>query len=124
MFGTIREQIDTIFREDPAAKRVVEIFLCYPGFHAIMAHRLAHRLYQWRIPLVPRVISQISRLFTQIESQKEIEFHSRRLISFRPKTSRARMAEMKRFVFEVGGLHLDCEMIHTKAIVKFRAQLL
>jgi serine O-acetyltransferase len=67
MFGTIREQIETIFREDPAAKSVVEILLCYPGFHAIMAHRLAHRLYLWRVPLVPRVISQISRFFTQIE---------------------------------------------------------
>jgi serine O-acetyltransferase len=67
MFGTIREQIDTIFREDPAAKSVVEIFLCYPGFHAIMAHRLSHRLYRWHVPLVPRLISQISRFFTQIE---------------------------------------------------------
>jgi serine O-acetyltransferase len=67
MFRTIREQIDTIFREDPAAKSAVEIFLCYPGFHAILAHRLAHNLYRWRVPLVPRVISQISRFFTGIE---------------------------------------------------------
>jgi serine O-acetyltransferase len=67
MFRTIREQIDTIFREDPAAKSVVEIFLCYPGFHAILSHRLAHRLYRMHIPLVPRIISQISRFFTQIE---------------------------------------------------------
>lgn len=67
MFRTIREQIDTIFREDPAAKSAVEIFLCYPGFHAILAHRLAHKLYRWGVPLVPRVISQISRFFTGIE---------------------------------------------------------
>jgi serine O-acetyltransferase len=67
MFGTVREQIETIFREDPAAKSVVEIFLCYPGFHAIMAHRLAHRLYRWHWPLLPRLISQVSRFFTQIE---------------------------------------------------------
>jgi len=67
MFGTVREQIETIFREDPAAKSVVEILLCYPGFHAIMAHRIAHRLYTWKVPLLPRVISQISRFFTQIE---------------------------------------------------------
>jgi serine O-acetyltransferase len=67
MFRTIREQIDTIFREDPAAKSVVEILLCYPGFHAILAHRLAHKLYRWHVPLVPRVISQISRFFTGIE---------------------------------------------------------
>jgi serine O-acetyltransferase len=67
MFGIIREQIDTIFREDPAAKSVLEIILCYPGFHAILAHRLAHRLYLSGVPLLPRVISQISRFFTGIE---------------------------------------------------------
>jgi serine O-acetyltransferase len=63
----IREQIDTIFREDPAAKSVLEIVLCYPGFQAILLHRFAHKLYQWGWPLVPRVISQFSRFFTGIE---------------------------------------------------------
>ena len=67
MFGTVREQIETIFREDPAAKSVIEVILCYPGFHAILAHRLAHRLYRLGVPLLPRVISQISRFFTGIE---------------------------------------------------------
>jgi serine O-acetyltransferase len=67
MFQAIREQFDTIFREDPAAKSVVEIFFCYPGFHAILAHRLAHKLYGWNVPLLPRVISQASRFFTGIE---------------------------------------------------------
>ena len=45
MFRAIREQIDTVFRRDPAARSVLEIVLCYPGFHAILLHRLAHRLY-------------------------------------------------------------------------------
>lgn len=67
MFQAIREQFDTIFREDPAAKSVVEIFFCYPGFHAVLMHRLAHRLYQWHVPLVPRMISQLSRFLTGIE---------------------------------------------------------
>jgi serine O-acetyltransferase len=67
MFRAIREQFDTIFREDPAAKSVVEILFCYPGFHAILAHRLAHELYRWKVPLVPRFISQISRFLTGIE---------------------------------------------------------
>lgn len=67
MFRTIREQIDTIFSEDPAANSVIEIVLCYPGFHAILAHRFAHWLYTARVPLLPRVISQISRFFTGIE---------------------------------------------------------
>jgi len=67
MFRAIREQFETIFREDPAAKSALEIVLCYPGFHAILAHRLAHQLYLWKIPLLPRFISQISRFFTGIE---------------------------------------------------------
>ena len=67
MFRTIREQVDTIFREDPAAKSVIEILLCYPGFHAILFHRLAHRLYRAGVPLLPRLISQVARFFTGIE---------------------------------------------------------
>ena len=67
MFRSIREQVDTIFREDPAAKSVLEIVLCYPGFHAILLHRLAHRLYNAGFPLLPRFISQISRFLTGIE---------------------------------------------------------
>ena len=67
MLGTVREQIDTIFREDPAAKSVVEILLCYPGFHAVLLHRLAHKLYLARVPLLPRLISQCGRFFPGIE---------------------------------------------------------
>jgi serine O-acetyltransferase len=67
MFKTVREQIDTIFREDPAAKSIIEIVLCYPGFHAILIHRLAHRMYRAGVPLLPRVLSQVSRFFTGIE---------------------------------------------------------
>jgi len=67
MFSTIREQIETIFREDPAAKSVIEIFFCYPGFHAILLHRLAHRLYKGGFPVIARMISQFSRSLTGIE---------------------------------------------------------
>ena len=67
MFAAIREQIETIFREDPAAKSALEIILCYPGFHAIVWHRFAHRLYRAGVPIVPRVISQWSRFLTGIE---------------------------------------------------------
>jgi len=67
MFATIKEQIDTIFREDPAAKSVIEILLCYPGLHAIVLHRLAHPLYKAGVPLLPRLISQFARWMTGIE---------------------------------------------------------
>jgi len=46
---------------------VVEILLCYPGFHAVLLHRLAHKLYLSRVPLLPRLISQCGRFFTGIE---------------------------------------------------------
>ena len=67
MFATIREQIQTVFREDPAAKSTLEILLCYPGLHAILVHRVAHRLYRAGVPLLPRVLSQFSRWITGIE---------------------------------------------------------
>jgi len=67
MFRTIREQIQTIFREDPAANSVLEILFCYPGFHAILLHRLAHRLYRMRWRLAARLVSQFSRALTGIE---------------------------------------------------------
>ena len=67
MWDSVREQIDTIFREDPAAKSVLEIFLCYPGFHAALAHRVSHWLYQSRWFLAARVLSQFARWTTGIE---------------------------------------------------------
>jgi serine O-acetyltransferase len=67
MFRAIKEQIDTIFKEDPAAKSTIEVLLCYPGLHAILLHRLAHQIYVWRVPLLPRLVSQVSRWLTGIE---------------------------------------------------------
>jgi serine O-acetyltransferase len=67
MFAVIREQFETIFREDPAAKSRLEIILCYPGFHAILLHHAAHRLFEANIPILPRFISQVSRFLTGIE---------------------------------------------------------
>jgi serine O-acetyltransferase len=67
MLRAIKEQIDTVFARDPAAKSVLEIILCYPGFHAILLHRVSHRLYKWNVPLLPRVLSQFGRFVTGIE---------------------------------------------------------
>ncbi|MGD0199326.1 MAG: serine O-acetyltransferase [Bryobacteraceae bacterium] len=67
MFAAVREQIETIFREDPAAKGVLEIFFCYPGFHAILLHRLAHRMYKAGFTTLARMVSQFSRSLTGIE---------------------------------------------------------
>ena len=64
---SVRELIQTILREDPAAKSTLEIILCYPGFHAILVHRLAHRLYMMQLTLLARMLSQCSRWITGIE---------------------------------------------------------
>jgi len=63
----IREQIDTVYRRDPAARSTLEIVLCYPGFHAILLHRMAHRIYQAGWFTLARIVSQFSRAITGIE---------------------------------------------------------
>jgi len=67
MLKNIKAEINTILERDPAATSWLEVVLCYSGFHAILAHRLAHWLYQRKIPLLPRLISQIARFLTGIE---------------------------------------------------------
>jgi serine O-acetyltransferase len=67
MIREIREMVATIFREDPAAKSTLEILLCYPGLHAILAHRVAHWFYRRRLMLIARLLSQYARWLTGIE---------------------------------------------------------
>ncbi|MBD5403198.1 serine O-acetyltransferase [bacterium] len=63
----VHEDIKVIYDNDPAAKNILEVVLCYPGLHALIAYRFAHRLYKWNIPLLPRIISYITRIITGIE---------------------------------------------------------
>ena len=63
----VKEDIKVIYDKDPAAGNLIEVILCYPGLHALIAYRFAHRLYKWHIPLVPRIISYITRIITGIE---------------------------------------------------------
>lgn len=61
--------LKTAYRKDPALKNGInflEVFL-YQGVHAIWLHRIAHPLYLLKIPFIPRLISQINRMITQIE---------------------------------------------------------
>ncbi|MDD3150584.1 MAG: serine O-acetyltransferase, partial [Candidatus Gastranaerophilales bacterium] len=66
-FKKINEDIRTIYEKDPAANNIFEVFICYAGLHALIAHRLAHKLHIWKVPIIPRLISQMSRFFTGIE---------------------------------------------------------
>lgn len=63
----LREDIQTVFNRDPAARSWIEVLLCYPGLHALWAHRLAHFLWTHRLRLLARFISHVSRFFTGIE---------------------------------------------------------
>ena len=67
VFSQIKEDIQTIYEKDPAAENILEVLFCYPGLHALILHRIAHKLDYWKIPLIPRIISNISRFFTGIE---------------------------------------------------------
>ncbi|MDD1730506.1 MAG: serine O-acetyltransferase [Methanospirillum sp.] len=68
MIGTqIREDIRAILEKDPAARSRVEILFCYPGLHALVVHRIAHKLWVMDHRLGARFLSHLSRLFTGIE---------------------------------------------------------
>jgi serine O-acetyltransferase len=67
MFNLIREDIQSVLDRDPAARNTLEVLLCYPGLHAIWAHRLSHRLWTSGLKLFARWISQLMRGITGIE---------------------------------------------------------
>ncbi len=67
MFKTIKEDMDVVFEQDPAARTYLEVMLTYAGLHAVWAHRLAHWFYRGKLYFIARAISQISRFFTGIE---------------------------------------------------------
>lgn len=67
MFERIRNDIKVIFERDPAAQSVLEIFLCYPGFHAMRFHHVSHWLWTHDFRLLARLLSHISRGLTGIE---------------------------------------------------------
>lgn len=67
MFGRMKEDINCIFEQDPAARSALEVILTYSGLHAVWWHRIAHVFYKRRLLFLARSISQISRFFTGIE---------------------------------------------------------
>src|SRR5262250_3559237 len=68
MFSRIREDIASIFDRDPAARSTWEVVTCYPGFHALLIHRLAHAFWRMKLRWLARFTSHCSRFFTGIES--------------------------------------------------------
>ena len=63
----MKSDLRAVFDRDPAATNTLEVFLTYAGFQAILLHRLAHRLWRLRLPVLPRLISHLSRFLTGVE---------------------------------------------------------
>src|ERR1041385_9239415 len=59
--------LNAYVKYDPAAKSRLEVFLLYPGVKALCSHRIAHFLFRLKIPLLPRLVSEMGRFFTGIE---------------------------------------------------------
>ena len=67
MFARLREDVVCILDRDPAARNAFEILTTYPGLHAVMAHRLTHRLWRANFKWLARIIANMARLFTGVE---------------------------------------------------------
>ena len=67
MFSRIKEEIAVVFERDPAARNTWEVITCYPGFHALLVHRLAHWLWGVRLRWLARLVSHLGRFLTGIE---------------------------------------------------------
>jgi len=63
----VKQDIQVIYDNDPAARNLAEVILCYPGLHAIIAYRLAHKFHSWGLKLLARMISYLTRIITGIE---------------------------------------------------------
>jgi len=63
----LREDIDAMRERDPAARSRMEVVFCYPGFHALLFHRLAHGAWRRGFHFIGRLISHIGRMLTGIE---------------------------------------------------------
>jgi len=66
-FEGVAADLKAPLERDPAARGWMDVVLSYPGFHALVAHRMIHPLYRAGIPLLPRFLSNVSRFFTGIE---------------------------------------------------------
>lgn len=67
MFERMREDIQSVFHRDPAARNAFEVVTCYPGLHAVWLHRVAHALWRSGWKWLARVVSNFGRWMTGIE---------------------------------------------------------
>ncbi len=67
MLKTIKQDINAILNFDPAARSFIDVLFTYPGLHALILHRISHWLWRHKIKFIARLISYLSRAFTNIE---------------------------------------------------------
>ena len=67
MFKRIKEDLQAVFDRDPAARTGFEVITTYPGFHAVILHRLSHWLWQKRLKWLARFVSTVTRWLTGVE---------------------------------------------------------
>ncbi|MDP6602808.1 MAG: serine O-acetyltransferase [Rhodospirillales bacterium] len=67
VFKRLQDNISAFMARDPAARSRLEVFLCYPGFHALIYHRIANRAWRGGFHLFGRIVSHVGRLLTGIE---------------------------------------------------------
>ncbi len=67
MLSGVRYDIRRVRHEDPAARSNLEVVLCYPGLHAVWAHRVSHRLWQHNAKLPARFLAELMRKWTGVE---------------------------------------------------------
>ncbi len=67
MFKGFRDEMQSIFERDPAARSTLEVLTTYPGVHAVALHRVTHRLWRWRLRWLARFLAHLTRWLTGIE---------------------------------------------------------
>jgi len=67
LFASLRGDISCVFARDPAARNWLEVLTIYPGVHAVILHRIAHRLWHLRLGYLARLLSFLTRMLTQVD---------------------------------------------------------
>jgi serine O-acetyltransferase len=73
----LKQDIRTVFSKDPAARSLPEVLICYPGLHALWAHRVCHWLWTRKRTFLARAFSHLSRFFTGVEIHPGAQIGSR-----------------------------------------------
>ena len=77
MFRQLREDIDSVFKRDPAARSTWEVLTCYPGLHAVWIHRFAHSFWMHGLAWLGRFTSHLGRWLTGIEIHPAVKIGRR-----------------------------------------------